>query len=267
MHRAGLLHFGAGRSSFPDGHSSRSTCEQRPQGSDERFDKAAIKKGRRTGPVGETSGLVRRARTACRFPAQCDNLQIIEVECYPALGSDAPTLRALAPERVWLIGSRSKTVSAALRFGHVVCLTGLREVGGLAAQHSLLALSRADSALCLVRFCSGAAAPIRGRVGAEYSERLQIVINWLGAFDWGWQVGLALVWLRLPTGWRASTFARKAEAAGLLLRQADQYALGQGRAPNAVQLAVTGAGSRAQLDGGIEGLAQLLTRPPTDITV
>ena len=139
MHRAGLLHFGAGRSSFPDGHSSGSTSEERPQGSDERFDKAAIKKGRRTGPVGETSGLVRRARTACRFPAQCDNLQIIEDECYPALGSDAPTLRALAPERVWIIGSRSKTVSAALRFGHVVCLTGLREVGGVAAQHSLLA--------------------------------------------------------------------------------------------------------------------------------
>lgn len=41
------------------------------------------------------------------------NLQIIEDECYPAQVSDTPTLRALAPERVWYMGSLSKTVSAA----------------------------------------------------------------------------------------------------------------------------------------------------------
>lgn len=195
------------------------------------------------------------------------NLQIIEDECYPAQLSDAPTLRALAPERVWYIGSLSKTVSAALRFGYVVCPTGMGEAGRLAAQHSYFALSRAVSALCLELFTSGDAARIRARVAAEYSERVQMVVNRLGSFDLGWQVGLPFVWLRLPNDWCDSTFARMAEEAGVLMRTADQYAMGHGRAPNAVRLAMAGDITRGQLDSGVEALVHLLARPPTDLSV
>ncbi len=77
--------------------------------------------------------------------AQRHNLHIIEDECYPATLSDAPSLRALAPERVWYMGSLSKTLSAALRFGYVVCPTGLGDAGRLTAQHSYFALSRLTS--------------------------------------------------------------------------------------------------------------------------
>lgn len=195
------------------------------------------------------------------------NLQIIEDECYPGPASTAPTLRALAPELVWFIGSFSKTVSAALRFGYVVCPAGMGEVGRLTAQHSYFALSRVVAALCLELFTSGQAAQIRDRVTAEYSERLQIVVNRLGAFDLTWQTGLPFVWLRLPNGWRASTFAQRAEEAGVLMRQADQYAMMHGRAPNAVRLAVAGNCSRAELDCAVTTLGQLLMRPPTDMAV
>ena len=195
------------------------------------------------------------------------NLQIIEDECYPAQLSDAPTLRILAPERVWYMGSLSKTVSAALRFGYVVCPTAMGEAGRLAAQHSFFALSRAVSALCLELFTSGDAAHIRARVSADYARRLQIVVNRLGSYDLSWQVGLPFVWLRLPTGWRASTFARRAEEAGVLLRQADQYAMGQGRAPNAVRLAVTGDVPQLALEQGVDALVRLFSHPPTDMAV
>ncbi len=195
------------------------------------------------------------------------NLQIIEDECYPGIDTDAPTLRALAPDRVWYMGSLSKTVSAALRFGYVVCPTGMGEVGRLTSQHSYFALSRVVTSLCHDLFTTGQAEAIRARVLAEYSERLQIVVNRLGAFDLSWQPGLPFVWLQLPHGWRASTFAKAAEDRGVLMRQADQYAMVHGRAPNAVRLAVACSCSRADLESGVGILAQLLARPPSDMAV
>ncbi len=195
------------------------------------------------------------------------NLQIIEDECYPGTSSEGPTLRAMAPDLVWFIGSLSKTVSAALRFGYVVCPTGLGEMGRLMSQHSYFALSRVVSALCLDLLTLGQAERIRAEVTAEYSERLQIVVNRLGAFDLTWQPGLPFVWLRLPNGWRASTFAKAAEEAGVLMRQADQYAMVHGRAPNAVRLAIAGNCSRLDFQRGVEVLAQVLLRPPTDMAV
>ena len=199
--------------------------------------------------------------------AQRHNLQVIEDECYPSVHSDAPSLRAIAPDRVWYMGSLSKTFSAALRFGYVICPTGMGEAGRLTAQHSYFALSRLTSALCLDLFTSGQAALIRDKVMAEYSERLQIVVNRLGAYDLWWSPGLPFVWLRMPQGWRASTFAKAAEDQGVLMRSADQYAMGHGRAPNAVRLAVAGNCSRAELERGVEILARLLAAPPSDMAV
>lgn len=195
------------------------------------------------------------------------NLQIIEDECYSARLSDRPTLRALAPERVWYIGSLSKSVSAALRFGFVICPTGMGEAGRLAAQQSYFALSQAVSALCLELFQSGAAEEIRTKVMAEFAARSRMAANILGGFDIRWQPGLPFVWLNLPQGWRASTFARRAEEAGVLLRSADQYAMVTGRAPNAVRMALGGDSARIRLEQGLESLCSLLAFPPNDMAV
>lgn len=195
------------------------------------------------------------------------NLQIIEDECYSARLSGLPTLRALAPERVWYIGSLSKSVSAALRFGFVICPTGMGDAGRLAAQQSYFALSQAVSSLCLDLFQSGAADEIRTKVMAEFAARSRMASNILGGFDIRWQPGLPFVWLNLPQGWRASTFARRAEEAGVLLRSADQYAMVTGRAPNAVRMALAGDSSRARLEQGLESLCSLLAWPPNDMAV
>ncbi len=195
------------------------------------------------------------------------NLQVIEDECYSARISDRATLRALAPERVWYIGSLSKSISAALRFGFVICPASMGEPGRLAAQQSYFALSQAVSSVCLDLFQSGAAEEIRAKVMTEFGVRSQLAMNLLGAFDLHWQEGLPFVWLNLPTGWRASTFARRAEEAGVLLRQADQYAMVTGRAPNAVRMALAGDAPRDKLQAGLARLASLLASPPNDMAV
>jgi DNA-binding transcriptional MocR family regulator len=199
--------------------------------------------------------------------ARAYDLQVLEDDCYSVAESDIPSLRALAPERVWLIGSVSKTISAALRFGYVICPAGMGEAGRLTAQHGFFALSRPVADLMLHLFRTGAAHEIRARVQAEFAERLQILVNLLGAFDLAWQPGVPFVWLRLPMGWRASTFVRMAEAKGLLVRSADEYALVTGRAPNAIRIAISGQIPRADFEGAMTTLAALLARPPSDLSV
>ncbi len=195
------------------------------------------------------------------------DLQIIEDESYSALDNSAPTLRDRAPERVWHAGSFSKTVSAALRFGYVACPTGMGPVGRLAAQHRFFALGMPVSGLVRELLATGAAQDIRDRVQVEFSTRLDVVAKRLGAFDLAWQAGFPFAWLRLPLGWRSYTFTRMAEEQGVLVRAADQYALNDGRAPNAVRLAIDGHIARQDFEAGLASLAYLLPRPPSDMAV
>jgi DNA-binding transcriptional MocR family regulator len=198
--------------------------------------------------------------------ARAYDLQILEDDCYSVAASDIPSLRALAPERVWLVGSVSKTLSAALRFGYVICPAGMGEAGRLTAQHGFFALARPVADLMLRLFQSGEAARIRERVQAEFAVRLQILVNHIGAFDLGWQPGVPFVWLRLPLGWRASTFLRTAEARGVLVRSADEYALIHGRAPNAVRIAIAAGVPREAFETAMRTLGDLLARPPSDLS-
>ncbi|MES2667273.1 MAG: PLP-dependent aminotransferase family protein [Pseudomonadota bacterium] len=199
--------------------------------------------------------------------ARTYDLQIIEDDCYTVAESSLPSLRALASERTWYVGSLSKTVSAAMRFGYVVCPVGMGEAGRLTVQHSCFALAKPVADVALRLLSSGVAADMRARVQADGAVRLAIMVNRLGAFDLGWQPGLPFVWLRLPQGWRASTFTRMADGEGVLLRSADEYALNHGRAPNAVRMAISGRASLPLFDAGLGKLAALLAAPPSDFSV
>ncbi len=199
--------------------------------------------------------------------ARRHDLQIIEDDCYVPRLNDLPTLRAMAPERVWFLGSLSKSISAALRFGYVICPTGLGPSGRLTAQHNFFALPVPLTALALDLFQSGAAEQIFVRVQNAIDQRVQIIVNRLGAYDLRWQAGMPFAYLSLPPGWRASSFARAAEEVGILIRSADQYALVHGRAPNAVRIAMAADQPLQDFDAAFAKLAALLARPPSDMAV
>jgi len=207
----------------------------------------------------------RRAQIAAI--ARAHDLQIIEDDCYSIAQSGWPAIRALAPERTWYVGSFSKSISAALRFGYIACPLGMGHTMRLTAQHSFFAMAQPISDLCLDLLTSGVAYDLRRKVQAEFTDRLQMIVNALGAHDLVWQPGLPFVWLRLPSGWRVSTFARMAEAEGVLVRSADEYALVHGRSPNAMRLAIAGGIPRARLAGALDRLALLLARPLQELAV
>ncbi|MCU0900150.1 MAG: PLP-dependent aminotransferase family protein [Cypionkella sp.] len=195
------------------------------------------------------------------------DLQIIDDDCYSVASNTSPAIRAMAPERTWHVGSLSKTISAGLRFGYIVAPVGMGHAGRLTAQHAFFALSRPIEALVLHLFQSGEAARLRALVHADLDTRLQCAVNALGAFDLAWQPGLQFIFLRLPSGWRASTFCSHAEAAGVMVRSADEYALIHGRAPNAVRVALAGNVTMERFEDGIMRLARLLAQPPAELMV
>ncbi len=195
------------------------------------------------------------------------DVQIIEDDCYSLAHSDWPAMRAIAPERTWHVGSLSKTVSAALRFGYILCPQGMGHTGRLTAQHAFFALPLPVSEMVRRILQSGEGARLRALVQADADRRLAMAVDTLHAFDLMWQPGLRYVFLRLPSGWRSSTFVRMAEAEGVMVRSADEYALVTGRAPNAVRLALTGAVSLDSFQAALSRLAALLARPPADLMV
>lgn len=199
--------------------------------------------------------------------ARAHDLQIVEDECYSVVTSTIPTLRALAPERVWHVGSLAKTVSAAVRFGYVICPPGMGNVLRLTAQHGFFALPRPVSDLVLEILTSGAAYEVRSRVQAEFADRLAQVVAVLGGQGLTWQPGLPIAWLRLPAGWRDTAFTRVAMADGVLVRAADEFSATHTRVPAAVRLALPGRASRAELQEGLGVLLRLLQEPPSECTV
>lgn len=199
--------------------------------------------------------------------ARAHDLQIIEDDCYSVPGNADPALRALAPERVWHVSSLSKSVSAGLRVGCIITPRGMGEAGRLTAQHGFFGMARPLTDIVTDLLVSGRAAELRDKVNAVYARRLAMAVSALGLYDLSWQPGLSFLWLRLPTGWRASTFAREAEGAGVLIRSADEYALQDHHAPNAVRIAVAAGVPEDRFARALDRLARLLANPPGDLPV
>lgn len=195
------------------------------------------------------------------------NLQIVEDECYAPRTSEGPTLRALAPERTWYVGSLSKTFSPGLRFGFMICPDGMGDTGRRAAQQSYFGLSAPVASLVQELIDSGDAAAVRARVLEEFDARSALAAERLAGYAVRWQAGLPYGWIELPSGWRASSFTRRAEAEEVLVRPADQYAMVSGRAPNAVRFTMAGNVPRERFDAGMQVLAHLLAAPPADMAV
>ena len=206
-------------------------------------------------------------RMAIAEVARRHDLQIIEDDCYTAPVSGIDSLRVTAPERTWHVTSLSKTISAGMRFGIVIAPEGMGEAGRLTAQHSFFGLPRPVTDIVTRLFTSGEAMRLRHDAHEVMGNRLDMVVQALSGHDIAWQPGLSFVWLRLPQGWRASTFARVAEAEGVLVRSADEYVLSDGHAPNAVRIALSGGVPQDRLMRAIDRLRALLQTPPRDLPV
>ena len=188
-------------------------------------------------------------------------LTIIEDDCHSIAPTQVPAYRAILPKQSYFISSLTKGVSGALRFGYAVTpvdrYRDLRQV----AQSSFHGLAQPMLDVCADLLSSGDAGRVRDKVVLHTAERVRLAVNRLGGWDIRWREDAPFLWLQLPQGWRASSFAMACERKGISVRPADEFVLSDQRAPNAVRLAATTCVSEPRYLQALDDMNTLLANP------
>lgn len=192
-------------------------------------------------------------------------LQIIEDDCHCITRPEAPSYRALCPERGWFVSSLTKVFSATLRFGYVACPTPMAQAARQVAQSSFYGLPQPilDASCELLR--SGQVERVRQAVVESVAQRVKTAVNILGRWEIRWRPDVPFIWLRLPQGWRGSSFAMACEAQGIRIKPADEFALPDGAAPHSVRLALNSSIPEEAYESALKTMSHLLANPPATV--
>ncbi|AML52727.1 PLP-dependent aminotransferase family protein [Falsihalocynthiibacter arcticus] len=199
--------------------------------------------------------------------ARRHDIQIIEDDCHRIDTPKALSYRAIAPDLAWYIGSLTKSVAASLRFGFIVPPTGAAPLTLQVAQSSFYGLPQPILDVCEELILSGAASEVRKKVVQSCQERVHQTVNVLGQWDIRWRPDAPFIWLKMPRGWRGSSFAVACKSRGIRVKPADEFALPDGDSPNAVRLAVNATGNDEARLAALGQINQILQHPEQDAEI
>ena len=100
---------------------------------------------------------------------------------------------------------------------------------------------------------------------ARVLQRVKEAVNILGQWDIRWRPDVPFIWLRLPQGWRASSFARACGDRGIRIKAADEFSLPEGRAPHSVRVGLNPNISDAEFEAALSTMSGLLASPPVNV--
>lgn len=216
-------------------------------------------------PTGLFTPLARRQEIVA--VARRHGVQILEDDCYRMGEARAPSYRALAPDMTWHVLSISKTLTPALRVGFALAPEGRSQELRRAAEYSFFGLAQPLAEITRILLSDPRTKELIVSVRQEMAKYVRVAVNALGGFELVWNDQVPFLWLKLPAGWRAAAFTRAAEAEGVQIRSADEFALRDGRAPNAVRIGVNGHVSLKRFEEAMQRLRSLLDNPPEQISV
>ncbi|RJE80061.1 PLP-dependent aminotransferase family protein [Paracoccus sp. JM45] len=197
--------------------------------------------------------------------ARRHDLQIIEDECF-ASGPDAnapPSLRALAPERVWHVTSLSKIIAAGLRFGILVCPPEMGQTGRIAAQHSHMGLSLPITGLVTRLIASGDARRIARNVHQLVEDRRELALHHLEGLEIVSKSGVPMIWLALPKPWKSQDFVTRAAASGIIVRPSGDFVTdGTDIRIEGVRIALNGRMPKDKLSEALRSLGDMARSGP-----
>ncbi|NRB02974.1 MAG: PLP-dependent aminotransferase family protein [Rhodobacteraceae bacterium] len=206
-------------------------------------------------------------RAALVQVARKHDLSILEDDCYRIGQAQAESYRMLAPERAWYVSSISKSLTPALRVGMIVAPEGQGHITRRTAEYSFFGLATPLTDLCAKLFAHPRLPELVQGVQDGIGRYVRASVNILGGYDLSWREDVPFLWLRLPDGWRASGFVQAAEAAGVRIRAAEEYACRDARVPHAVRFAVNAGISLKDYEVAMLRLRELLDNPPERIGV
>ncbi|MEL7212045.1 MAG: PLP-dependent aminotransferase family protein [Pseudomonadota bacterium] len=216
-------------------------------------------------PTGITTPLERRHALASVIRET--GIDVLEDDCYRLGTATGPGYRALLPDQGWYVSSFSKTMTPALRIGYAIAPKArnldLRRVGN----YGFFSLARPMAEAMQGLLEDPRTRSVTDAVREELGRYVKRAINHLGRFNVVWHADVPFLWLTLPPGWRAPAFLRAAEAEGVMIRAADEFAMRDTAAPQAVRIAVNAQMPIEQFDEAMAILRRLLDNPTDQITV
>ena len=199
--------------------------------------------------------------------AQQHNIQIIDDDCYRLGQAQAPGYRRLAPDISWHISSVSKSITPALRIGIAVAPEARAGHLRRTAENSFFGIATPMADLTAKLFADPRLPGLMEKAKSEIEEYVKSAVNILGSYDLRWRADVPFMFLYLPSGWRAGAFVQAAEAEGVRIRPAEEYAAREARAPHAVRFAINAGVGRQNFEAAIGRLRSLLDNPPEQINV
>ncbi|CTQ50972.1 PLP-dependent aminotransferase family protein [Jannaschia donghaensis] len=193
--------------------------------------------------------------------ARTHDIQIIDDDCYLMGRAAAPGYRRLAPERTWTVSSIAKTITPALRLGFVVPPPAQHLALQRAVEYNQFGMATPMSDLAAKLLIHPDLAALQAETSALVARYVSRAVDILAGHDLVWRTDVPFLWLTLPVGWRASAFCRSAEAEGVTLRTADEYAGRDANSPHAVRLAINAGVSLRSFEAALVRLRALLDRP------
>lgn len=216
---------------------------------------------------------VRSTSTARRIEiaqlAQRYGMHIIDDDCYRLIGTThrGPSYRALLPDLGWYVTSPSKSLSAALRIGFAIAPQDwTMNLARTSTFHSF-GVTRLVTDIYAYLMAHEALPVVADRVRARIALDIRGAVNALGGYKLSWSEDVPFLFLELPQGWRSGDFRQAAEKARVLIKSADDFALRDGRAHQAVRIAVNGQTSHDRFVEAMQSLRVMLDRPPEQISV
>ncbi|UYV39274.1 PLP-dependent aminotransferase family protein [Rhodobacteraceae bacterium D3-12] len=194
--------------------------------------------------------------------ARRHRVQIIEDDSHCIDWEGRAAYREMLPELSWYISALTKSVSSGMRVGYMVAPVGQAVQARQVAESAFYGLPQPMIDVTTELLTSGVAAKIRDRVRHKIRERVQKAVNVLGGWDISYRDDLPFLWLRLPDGWRGSSFVQACERAGVQIKAADEFALADEAAPNAVRIGLSADVDEARYVAALRRMAEMLAVPP-----
>ncbi|MEQ8346137.1 MAG: PLP-dependent aminotransferase family protein [Sneathiellaceae bacterium] len=205
-------------------------------------------------------------RTEIAACAARHDLIVVEDDVYGELPWERPpALAAIAPERVIYVGSLSKCLAPALRFGWAV--TPQHLAVRLAEKVSAMTLNTSPlNAELAQRWIAQDAEAELPALRRDVAMRQRMVRAALGDLDIRGGADALHVLLMLPFGWSEPDFLRAAREAGIRLAGLDAFRLAPDEGRAGVRLSLGAAADLQELMAAVERLANLVrrTRPAAE---
>jgi DNA-binding transcriptional MocR family regulator len=194
-------------------------------------------------------------------------LHILEDDCYRLAPSRAPSYRSMLPDLGWYVGSISKTLTPALRFGFVVAPKTMAARLQRTSEYGFFGLSEPLAMLMAELLARDETYEIANRVRAETQRYVRAAVNGLGGFELNWAEDVPFLWLKLPLGWRTGSFVMAAEAEGVKLRSGEMFVPREAAVPQAVRIAANAQLSLPAFEQAVGKLRRLLDAPQDGLAV